>query len=636
MSAKSKKPYKRFSDEEKKGILEDYFQSNLSVEAYCKNAPVCNATLRKWIKKATQKSIPNKKHYSPEQRKEAVEQYMKSGMTQKEFASVWGINPRTINVWFKTYQREGPQGLWNGKIFGKGKKRGREELKQEVKDVIVETKKRLPQFGLKKLKDFLYRFEGVKVSPNSIKKVLVEEEIYEPPKAPPKKKSPPLPRRFERANPMQLWQSDITSFVLKRSGQRVYLVVFKDDHSRYIVSWALALKQTGAFVMECFLDGVQKFGKPQEVLTDQGRQYFSWRGQSEFQKLLTNEGVRHVVSRSHHPQTLGKCERFWKTVGIEFWNRAKPLDLKEARDRFAHYVNHYNHFRPHQGIGGVTPADRFFGVENQVREAIENNLTNNELRLSIDQMPRKPFYFVGQVGEKRVAIHGEKGKLKVNMPDGETTEIDYENFGNGYTESSRKYGSEGREYCEEKERQEGATQRELQDATENSNTSERALGSCERTREEACPPKSDNDHGVLDGTYLERGSGSEIRDASTSNLADESTSYLGNVCGTFETTKESEEYDEQRRRSKIPEEEDSGTREEDLYARSFDRDSEVDARLQGSDVQRGTCERESERVEEETSEESRSETWQEAQDERDTTESSRNRSQNYWYNKDDD
>ena len=279
----------------------------------------------------------------------------------------------------------------------------------------------------------MYRFEGIKVAPNTIKKVLVEEEVYETPKAPPKRKSPPQPRRFERANPMQLWQSDITSYVLRRTGQRVYLVVFKDDHSRYIVSWALALKQTGKFVMECFLDGTQKFGKPEETLTDQGRQYFSWRGKSEFQKLLENEGVKHVVSRSHHPQTLGKCERLWKTIGIEFWNRARPQELGEARERLAHFINHYNHFRPHQGIGGVTPADRFFGVEKDVRELIEKNLTKNELLLSIDQRPRKPFFFVGQVGEKKITIHGEGGKLSVNTPDGETARINYEDFGNGNT-----------------------------------------------------------------------------------------------------------------------------------------------------------------------------------------------------------
>ncbi|MCB9832329.1 MAG: transposase [Planctomycetes bacterium] len=59
-----------------------------------------------------------------------------------------------------------------------------------------------------------------------------------------------------------------------------------------------------------------------------------------------------MVSRTHHPETLGKCERFWKTVQEEFWERAKPQDLHDARARLGHFIAHYNHFRPQQGIAG--------------------------------------------------------------------------------------------------------------------------------------------------------------------------------------------------------------------------------------------------------------------------------------------
>ena len=106
---------------------------------------------------------------------------------------------------------------------------------------------------------------------------------------------------------MDLWQSDITSYVLRRQGRRVYLTVFLDDRSRYIVAWNLMTRQTSALVCDALLDGITRFGKPNEVLTDQGRQYFAWRGKSAFQKLLEREGIRHVVSRAHHPETLGKC-----------------------------------------------------------------------------------------------------------------------------------------------------------------------------------------------------------------------------------------------------------------------------------------------------------------------------------------
>ena len=99
---------------------------------------------------------------------------------------------------------------------------------------------------------------------------------------------------------MQLWQTDITSLSLARHSQKVYLTVFMDDYSRYVVSWQLALQQTKEFVMETLLSGIQRFGKPEEVLTDQGRQYFSWRGKSDFRKLLNQAGnpARGLTSAS--------------------------------------------------------------------------------------------------------------------------------------------------------------------------------------------------------------------------------------------------------------------------------------------------------------------------------------------------
>ena len=52
--------------------------------------------------------------------------------------------------------------------------------------------------------------------------------------------------------------------------------------------------------------GIHRFEKPEEVPTDYGRQYFSWRGKSDFQNLFDKEGIRHGVARSHHLQTPGK------------------------------------------------------------------------------------------------------------------------------------------------------------------------------------------------------------------------------------------------------------------------------------------------------------------------------------------
>lgn len=623
----------RYTHEQKVKIIEDYLQSKLSVKNYSEKSGVNSGSLHRWLREFNQRSNYIHKRFSPEQRKEAVEAFLKSGLTQRDFSKTWGIDQKTLCQWFKIYRENGPQSLVEGQIYPSTeapKKRGRRGASQKLKDKIVEVKKGLPEYGLKKLRDVLSRFEGISVAPNTIKKILVENDLFEPPKVPPKKDLKPHVKRFERANPMQLWQSDITSFVLKRTCQRVYLVVFKDDHSRFVVSWALALQQTGNFVIECLLDGVQKYGLPQEILTDQGRQYFSWRGKSEFQKVLAREGIQHVVARSHHPQTLGKCERLWKTIGIEFWERAKPQDLDEAKDRLTHYFNHYNHFRPHQGIDGMTPADRFFGVENELRAVFEEAMSENELRLSLDQAPRKPLYFVGQIGEQKLTMHGEKGEIIINTPDGETQRMNYDEFGR---EPERTTNTE-------EERKAWAQERELS-RSEDASSSEGALGVSDGSGARESTLASDHNYGILDGHNHEARSSEEARSTNSSSLADGSDGASWNVHGTTQTTKEGG-YDRQRERSEGTQEENQGTGANYRNSESTDRDLEISSGRWDVRQRKETFSRteggEGSSRSGDTGQEKRSEKWQEAKEDPsvDTLKKLKEKWQNSWLKKDEE
>jgi hypothetical protein len=269
------------------------------------------------------------------------------------------------------------------------------------------------------------------VSPGQVRSALVEAGVPPTPPARKRRRKRPAPRRFERSRPNQLWQSDITSLVLARQGHRIYLTVFLDDHSRYVVAHAVSSQQRGSLVIEALRDGIARYGKPSEVLTDQGRQYFAWRGKSAFQKELSRQGIRHVVARARHPQTVGKCERLWETVQRELWERCEVQDISEARERLTHFFAHYNHFRPHQGISSAVPADRFFGAESPVREALAASLSANELALALSEAPRRPVYLAGQIGEQSLSVHGERGKLVIVTPEGGRQELSYDELGVG-------------------------------------------------------------------------------------------------------------------------------------------------------------------------------------------------------------
>jgi len=70
--------------------------------------------------------------------------------------------------------------------------------------------------------------------------------------------------------------------------------------------------------MEVYRRAVGEYGVPKEMLTDRGRQYTNWRGSTRFERELGKDRVRHIKSQAHHPMTLGKVERFWKTIYEEF------------------------------------------------------------------------------------------------------------------------------------------------------------------------------------------------------------------------------------------------------------------------------------------------------------------------------
>lgn len=586
---KRKKQKRMFTDEDKIAIVTEFLESGLTAKKFAPIYDIRMETLARWKREVLDRrplSKPTPKRggpYNIQQRLTAVESYIKSGLSQKDFSKTWGVSEVTLGRWHSLFQKHGPKGL-EGHIFQdkfrEYKRRHHKKISEKLEEIIIKTKTGNPDFGLRKVKNFLNRFEGLKVSTGAISRVLKEENIPLIEVVKKQRRSSERVRSFERATAMQLWQTDITSFVLARNGTRVYLTVFLDDYSRYIVAWNLQLRQTSEFVINTVLDGFQKHGKPEEILTDQGRQYFSWRGKCDFQRMLEKEGIKHVIARSHHPQTVGKCERLWETVGQEFWNRVRPQELSDARERLKHYFNHYNHFRPHQGIDGMVPADRFFGVESQVRKVLEDSIEQNSLRLALDEAPRSPVFLVGNIGGKSVSLHGEGGHLIFQSPDGVISKIKTNEF--GFTQIT---GEEnGRTSIEEESSEEDSKETIANDG-ETSFTDQGTLASSERRSEKTCPSDRDNYVRILDGKTIEDRGCESFEHTDVEVVADVTTSFERDAGWSSETTNDEEERyeDESRFGCEGITEEDCGAGENDRDAGSSNCDYERNAWAQASE-----------------------------------------------------
>jgi hypothetical protein len=184
-----------------------------------------------------------------------------------------------------------------------------------------------------------------------------------------------------------------------------------------MVSIDVFRSQTAEHVVEVYRRGITEYGVPKEVLTDNGRQYSNWRGTTRFAQELKKDNVFHIKSQPHHPMTLGKIERFWKTVFEEFLSRAQFDDFDNARERLKLWVKYYNYKRPHQGIEGLCPADRFFEIQNELRKTMEKGIAENTLEMALRGKPKVPFYIVGRLGSQEVALRAEKGRLSMVIDD---------------------------------------------------------------------------------------------------------------------------------------------------------------------------------------------------------------------------
>jgi transposase InsO family protein len=346
-----------------------------------------------------------RRYFTPKARLMLLDTWMRSKLAATEFAALVGMSSHTLYEWKRRFEARGPQGLSDGRRGGRSGSR----LPETTRRAILMMKQSHPDWGEDRLHDVLARSEGYGASPGAIGRVLAEAgyvvvggaaAVHEP-----------VARRFEKARPNELWQTDLFTFLLRRENRRVHLVAFLDDYSRFVVGYGLHASASGALVREVLEASIANFGAPREVLTDNGTQYKTWRGTSAFTRLLERRGIRQVVAAPRHPQTLGKTERFWGTLWREMLERAVFRGIEEARARIGLFVDHYNFQRPHQGIGGLVPADRYFEAAAEVKAALLRRVAVGAGELARNGVPRKPFYLTGRVGDREISLHAEGEKV---------------------------------------------------------------------------------------------------------------------------------------------------------------------------------------------------------------------------------
>jgi hypothetical protein len=179
------------------------------------------------------------------------------------------------------------------------------------------------------------------LSHKSINKILNKYNLTNPFK---RKKKRIKYIRWQRKHPNSLWQID-------HSDQKIddkWVVSVIDDCSRKSLAFIPVNRVTTDVVIKIIDSLIKTYGKPKQILSDNGSAYGLKSKHSKFDRKCNKKGIKHIRSAIHSPTTCGKVERLFQTFKQEIKFCDNDPELFRMR---------YNHFRPHASLNGKTPDE---------------------------------------------------------------------------------------------------------------------------------------------------------------------------------------------------------------------------------------------------------------------------------------
>lgn len=287
------------------------------------------------------------------------------GANVRSLCRRFGISPTTGYKWLERYRAQGRAGMVEAsrRPLASPRRSG-----AGVEAAVLEIRARHPAWGGRKIAVVLERMGLSAPAPSTITAILrrhgVEIGAFGGGTKP--------FVRFEHPAPNDLWQMDFKGHVGMANGRRLHPLTVLDDHSRYCLMLGAADNQKTATVRGFLTNAFRRYGLPRTLITDNGSPWGDGPG-SPYTPLgvfLIDQGIAISHARPYHPQTMGKDERFHRSLKAEALSGAPFADLEAASRKLAVWRDVYNRERPHEGIGMAVPADRYAASPREYRETL--------------------------------------------------------------------------------------------------------------------------------------------------------------------------------------------------------------------------------------------------------------------------
>jgi len=305
--------------------------------------------------------MPWKEHRTMSLKMEFVER-VAAGEKIAPLCREFGISRTAGHKWFKRYKEQGYAGLEEQSRRPKSTPLATAE---ELVIATLQVRESHPRWGPRKLYVLLRRRFGEETpSVRTIARILKRaNKVRERRKRAPLSVIEQAPT-VKATAPNDVWTADFKGWWRVLDGSRCEPLTVRDSFSRFVLAM-VACRTTVEAVREIFEHLFRRYGVPSTMQCDNGPPFICVRaraGLSALSAWWVSLGIHVVRSRPGCPQDNGGHERMHRDVCAEVQVEPAATIVEQQRvlDRWR---QDFNHVRPHDALGGKTPADVYKVVE---------------------------------------------------------------------------------------------------------------------------------------------------------------------------------------------------------------------------------------------------------------------------------
>lgn len=283
-----------------------------------------------------------------------------------------GWSERTLRRYVAKYKKEGFAGL-----KPRSKTRARHDaIAAHTLEEAILLRREVPSRSVSQIIQILEWEE--KVAPGKLKRSTLQEKLteagYSSRQMRMYRTAGVAARRFQKQHRNALWQADIKFGPYLPIGtggksKQVYLVLFIDDATRYVMHGGFYDSLDQSIVSESFRQALQQYGRPEAVYYDNGKQFKN----QGMRRICAKLGIRLLFTKPYSAESKGKVERANRTIE-QFLNEValeKPKTLDGLNKWFQVWLSECHQNKPHEALGKDTSPVMAFRQDTKALQFVD-------------------------------------------------------------------------------------------------------------------------------------------------------------------------------------------------------------------------------------------------------------------------